>query len=218
MTRRLRIEWCPGQKVTGRLEVPARQGGVGVLLAHGAGGGQDHPFMAGLRRRLAGSGLLTLSFDYPYMEAGRRAPDRLETLERCHRAALARLRRYVDGAVLAGKSMGGRVAGHLAANGEPCRGLVFYGYPLVAPGKVAPRSVAHLAGTGARMLFVSGSRDRLAPLDLLRPSLAALPGATLRVIPGADHSFRLAKRSGKTLDDVLDELVDTTRAWMRTGG
>ena len=118
MIRTLRIEWHPGRKVTGRFDVPPEPTGPAILLAHGAGAGQGHPFMAGLRSRLAAAGHPTLTFDYPYMEAGRKAPDRLPTLMACHRAVL-RGSVGTDGPiVLAGKSMGGRVGSHLAVE-EP---------------------------------------------------------------------------------------------------
>jgi len=218
VTRRLRIEWRPGLKVTAQLAVPERHVGPAILLAHGAGAGQDHPFMAGVRNRLAAAGHLTMTFDYPYIEGGRRAPDRSEVLLACHRAALARLARYDRRVVLAGKSMGGRMASHLAAFDASTVGLVYYGYPLVPPGKSEPRATDHLEAIAAPMLFVTGTRDRLAPLGLLEALVGRLRWASLHRVPEADHSFRVPKRLGVGEGDVLDGLVSATVRWMTEGG
>ena len=215
MTRTLRIEWHPGRKVTARLAVPRRPAGAAVLLAHGAGAGQSHPFLSGLRSRLAAAGHPTLTFDYPYVEESRKAPDRAPRLLACHRAALCRLQGYGWPVVLAGKSMGGRMASHLAVEEKSPIGLVFYGYPLVSPSSGAVRPTGHLAETGMRMLFLSGSRDRLAPLDELRPVVRSVRGATLEVVEGADHSFKVPKRIGTTEEEVLDRLAEATVRWIR---
>jgi len=200
VARRLRIEWLPGRKITAELAVPGDRSGPAILLAHGAGAGQAHPFLWGLRKRLATAGFPTLTFDYPYMEAGRRAPDRLVTLLACHRAALQRLRSYGWPVVLAGKSI---------------LGLVFYGYPLVSPSSGVVRSTDHLRDGGLPMLFLAGSRDRLGPLDALRPLVERLPSAALEVIDEGDHSFKVPKRTGLSADDVLDRLAGLTIEWIR---
>ena len=216
MARRLRIEWHPGRKTTALLDVPASPSGPAILLAHGAGAGQGHPFMVGLRRRLKDAGHPTMTFDYPYVEAGRRAPDRPPTLLACHRAALGRLERYGWGVVLAGKSMGGRMASHLAAEGTGALGLIFFGYPLVSPSQGTVRPTDHLHDSGLPMLFLSGSRDRLAPLAALRPVVDKLSQATLEVVEGGDHSFKVPKRLGVPEDEILDELAASASAWIRS--
>lgn len=200
--------------MTALLEVPGGESGVGILLAPGAGAGQGHPFLAGLRRRLAAAGHPTMTFDYPYAAEGRRSPDRLETLLACHRAAAAVLTSRVGEAVLAGKSMGGRIATHLAAAGEPCRAVVCYGYPLLPPGRESPRDTAHLDAVSVPLLFLTGSRDRLAPLDLLRPVVERLPRAALAVIEGADHSFGVKTPPGEGGEATLDRLADWTVEWL----
>ncbi len=215
MTRRLRIRWARGEAVDARLVMPAQPRDVGVLLAHGAGAGQRHPFMEHLSRGLSAAGYPTMTFDYAYMNAGRRAPDRLEKLLAVHRAAADRMATYVGGVVVAGKSMGGRVGSHLAGDESwPAAGLVYYGYPLVPLGKAEARPVEHLRKIGAPQLFFAGSRDRLSPLAALRPVVESLPAATLHEIPDADHSFKVPKRAGRAPDEVLDELVATTASWM----
>ncbi|MCB2222616.1 MAG: dienelactone hydrolase family protein [Actinobacteria bacterium] len=214
MARRLRVEWSKGRKVTADLAVPGDPRGPAVLLAHGAGAGRRHPFMAGLVARLVAAGHPTMVFDYPYMEEGRRAPDRMPALLACHRAAHDRLAAYGWPVVLAGKSMGGRMASHLAAGLAGPAGLAVYGYPLVSPSSGAVRDTAHLRETGVPMLFLSGSRDRLAPMGLLRPVVESLPSATLEVVEGAGHSFEVPARSGLTFDGVLDRLAAVTAAWL----
>lgn len=215
MIRTLRIEWLPGRKVTGRFDVPPDPVGPAILLAHGAGAGQRHPFMDGLRTRLAAAGHPTLTFDYPYMEAGRKAPDRMPTLMACHRAVLQRLRQYEWPVVLAGKSMGGRIGSHLAVE-EAALGVVFYGYPLVSPSSGAVRPTDHLRELGLPMLFLAGSRDRLAPLGELEPLVESLPRSVLEVIEEGDHSFKVPKRLGLDESEILDRLAAITSPTIRT--
>ncbi len=218
MSRRLRIEWRPGDKVTGRLIVPPRAAATGMLLAHGAGAGQDSAFMSQVRDGIAAAGYPVLTFDYPYIEAGRRAPDPPARLLACHAAAAARLRSYCDGVVLAGKSMGGRIGSHLAADGEPAAGLVFYGYPIVAPGKKVPRDTSHLDGVRAPMLFFSGTRDPLSPLELLTPIVSRLADAEAAIIEGGNHSFRVPKDGGLSPEEVIAGLVQITVDWLEELG
>lgn len=215
------IEW-EGGKVSGRFVGAASP--VGVLLAHGAGLGQDHEWMVYVRDGLAGAGFPVLTFNYPYMEAGRKAPDRPEKLLACHQAAAQALNGRVERVVLAGKSMGGRMGSHVLAQNlaqsladeadEDVAGLVFYGYPLVGIGQKEPRDVSHLADLGVPMLFVQGTRDRMAPLDILAPVVASLPDATLYKVEDGDHSFRVPKRSGRDVWEVLDGVVAATVEWI----
>ena len=205
------VEWAPGRVVDARLAGVVGSGPL-VLLAHGAGAGQDHPFMAGLRQRLAAAGHATVTFDYPYTAEGRRAPDRAGTLEACHSAVLATMLQEWPEVVLAGKSMGGRIGSHLASECAQCVGLVFFGYSLAPPGK-APRPTDHLSRIDAPMLFIQGERDRLAPLDLLRPIVESL-GSTIEVIPSGDHSFRVPKRVGIDAEVMLDHLAVITTSWL----
>ncbi len=215
MARRLRIKWSQGEAVDARLAMPSSAKRVGVLLAHGAGAGQAHPFMVHLRTGLAEAGYPTMTFDYAYMDAGRRAPDRLPKLLAVHRAAADRLATYVDGVVVAGKSMGGRVGSHLVGDGEwPASALVYYGYPLVPLGRTEARPTDHLQRIAAPQLFFVGSRDRLSPLEAVRPLTKALPDAVLHEIEDGDHSFKVPKRTGRTSDEVLDELVFATAGYL----
>ena len=217
MARTLRIEWAPGEKATGRLSMPAGGGddAVGVLLAHGAGAGQDHSFMVRVREGLAAAGYATLTFNYAYTEVGRRAPDRLPRLLAVHAAAADRLAQYCGRVVLAGKSMGGRVGSHLAADvGWPGAGLVYLGYPLVPMGKGEPRPTDHLYRIAAPQLFVAGTRDRLSPPALIEPLAASLAVAAVIVVPDGDHSFKVPKRADRSPEEVLEDIVAQVAAWL----
>ncbi|HEX9854286.1 MAG TPA: alpha/beta family hydrolase [Acidimicrobiia bacterium] len=190
MIERVEIAWDGG--VTSGRWHPG-DGLIGVVLAHGAGAGQDHAFMVAVRDGLAAARVAVLTFNYDYAEAGRRAPDRLPKLLAVHRAAASWCSARADSVVLAGKSMGGRVGSHLVGDdGWPAAGLVYLGYPLVPPGK-GPRPTDHLNRIAVPQLFVAGSRDRLSPPDLIEPLAAALPSARAVIVEGADHSFRVPK-------------------------
>ncbi len=205
-----------GDAVTARLAMPGQPTDIGVVLAHGAGADQDHPWMVLVRDALAAEGFPTLTFNYAYTEAGRGRPDRQERLVDVHGAAVGRMRSYVERIVLAGKSMGGRIASHLVGDqGEEAVGLVYFGYPLVPLGKGEPRATDHLERIAAPQLFFAGTRDRLSPPDAIARVTQRLPDAELVVVDDADHSFRVPKRSGKTSEDVLGGLVAQAAAWIR---
>ena len=213
ITRRVVISW-DDRAVSGCWACPRHPTGSAVLLAHGAGAGQDHPGITDLRDGLVERGHPVLTFDYPYMEAGRRFPDRREVLMGCHRAAAAWLRQRFSGFVMAGRSMGGRMASYLAAGGEPCAGLVFYAYPLHPAGKPDRLRADHLPQVRAPMLFFTGSRDALALPHLVDRWIVPLAQATVEIIPDADHGFRVPKRTGRTHREVIEWAVARTSEWM----
>jgi predicted alpha/beta-hydrolase family hydrolase len=207
-------------EVSARLLLP-RDARALVVLAHGAGADMNHPFMEGIAARLARRGLATFRFQFPYAEAGRRSPSPGPVLRATVRAALAAGAEAAPGlpCVAAGKSMGGRMTSLLAADEEvDALGIVFFGFPLHGAGK--PPTIErgeHLAQVGLPMLFLQGTRDKLADLTLLEPLVAKLePKATLHRVEGADHGFHVPKRSGRSDADVLDELADATRAFVDT--
>lgn len=189
------------------------------VFGHGAGAGMRHGFMEDVASRLSGLGVATLRYQFPYMEAGRRAPDRKPVLVTTVRAAVAEAARRCPGVplVAGGKSMGGRMTSNAAAE-QPLsavRGLAFFGFPLHAAGRDGSERGAHLAGIGLPMLFLQGTRDRLANLDLLRPLLNTIePLPELHALEGADHGFHVLKRSGRTDDDVLDEACAAFASWV----
>lgn len=213
--RTVAIPWKEGS-VSGRLESPDAPSGPGVLLAHGAGVNQDHPAMVRLRDGLAARGLPVVTFNYPYTDAGKKRPDRQPVLMACHRAAASWFRSHVDEhLVLAGRSMGGRVATLLAAEGEPCVGVVVYAYPLHPVGKPEQLRTQHLTAIDVPMLLFVGTKDAMARPELVARWLRPLPSVTVESVEGADHSFRVAKRTGRTQDEMLEWLAARTVEWLR---
>ena len=193
---------------------------AGYVLAHGAGAGMEHPFLESVARLLAARGIATLRYQFPYTEAGGRRPDPPGVLLATVRAAVARARELMPGIRLCagGKSMGGRMTSSAAADRplEGVAGLVFLGFPLHRPGHPGVDRAEHLARVGLPMLFLQGTRDQLADLALIREVCDGLgPRGTLHVVEGADHSFAVLKRSGRTGAEVLDELADAIAAWAR---
>ena len=190
-----------------------------LVLGHGAGAPMTHPFMDALASALAGEGISTLRYNFAYMEAGRRRPDYLRKLLAVVASALRAGRECAQGLPLfaGGKSMGGRMTSTLVAQrpDQVLDGLVFFGFPLHAPGRRDTERGEHLAQVPCPMLFHQGTRDRLADLDLLRPLLTELGArVTLHVIEGGDHSLGVLKRSGRTLADVLADVARVTREWI----
>lgn len=185
-----------------------------LLLAHGAGAGQRSAFMVGAGRSLATRGVLTATFDFPYMAQGRKVPDKGPVLEDAWRHAIdeARSRPEFAGLPLfiGGKSMGGRIASQAAAEGPLLiSGLVYLGYPLHPPGKPAARRDSHLPAITVPMLFVQGSKDAFGTADEIRELLPRLnPATELYVVEGGDHSFKVPARAGKTQATVLEEVFD----------
>lgn len=157
-----------------------------------------------------------MTFEYAYRAAGRPFPDPQERLLDVHRAAADHLRGVVNSdIVLAGRSMGGRMSTILASHGEPCLGVVAYGYPLHPAGKPDRLRVDHLGEVKAPALFITGTRDALARPDLVERYLMALPAATVEFVSDADHSFR---RRGASADEMLDELAARTVSWLKHSG
>jgi uncharacterized protein len=214
-TGRLEVEG--GITVSTRVLTPSRPA-AWYVFAHGAGAGMRHPFMESLAMGLAGHGIGTVRYQFPYVEQGSRRPDPEPLLLATVRAAVdAGRERARDLPLLAGgKSMGGRMTSRAAA-AEPLagvRGIVFVGFPLHPAGQPGVGRAEHLARVTAPMLFLQGTRDTLADLTLLAPIVEALGvRATLRVIEHADHGFHVLKRSGRTDEQVLDELAAAVAAW-----
>jgi uncharacterized protein len=190
-----------------------------LVLAHGAGAGMQHKFMEEVSQKLARRGIATLRYQFPYMEKGKKAPDSEGSLTDTVRAAVSASKKYAGVLPLfaGGKSMGGRMTS-LAAARDPLdsvRGLVFFGFPLHAPGKASAARGEHLTRVTAPMLFLQGSRDSFADLKLLKPLCSRLgKRAELFVIDGGDHSFHMLKSSGRSDDAVLDEAAHKAAAWM----
>lgn len=188
------------------------------VLGHGAGAGMRHRFLAAVAEALAQRGVATLRYQFPYTEAGGRRPDPPGVLQATVRAAVAAAAATApDLPLLAGgKSLGGRMTSAAAARTSlpGVRGLVFLGFPLHAPNRPGTERAEHLDDVTIPMLFLQGTRDALADLELMRTVCTRLGRrATLHVVEGGDHSFAVLKRSGRTEAEVMDELADTIAAW-----
>lgn len=191
------------------------------VLAHGAGAGMRHRFMESIAQALAERGIATLRYQFPYVEAGSRRPDPPGVLEATVRAAVAKARESAPGLPLiaGGKSLGGRMTSNAMARRplEGVGGLVFLGFPLHPPKQPGVTRAEHLDRVESPMLFLQGTRDDLADLDLVTTVCARLgPKATLHVVDGADHSFAVLKRSGRSDGEVREELVLTISEWLRS--
>lgn len=189
-----------------------------LVLAHGAGAGMTHPFLQNLSDQLNSAGIATLRYQFPYMEQHRGAPDKPAVLTATVAAAVQAAKKAAPGLPLlaGGKSMGGRMTSQAAAQEllEDVRGLVFFGFPLHPPGNPGTKRADHLAKVPIPMLFLQGTRDTFANLELLRPVCATLgTRATVHIIDSADHSFHVLKSSGTTDSAVLHQLAQTTSDW-----
>ncbi len=192
----------------------------GVILAHGAGNDMTNPLLVAVHAGLARHGYLSIIFNFPYTEQGRRAPDPAPVLEACYRSVIAAVR--TDTAlrprqlVIGGKSLGGRIASQLAAQGVASDGVLLLGYPLHPPGKPEKLRAEHLTRITVPMLFFAGTRDSLCTLELLRQTLKQLVvPVTVHVIADGDHSFVVPKRTGRTQEDVYEEIITASSTWIR---
>ena len=189
-----------------------------MVLGHGAGAGMRHRFMDAAAAALAARDIATFRYQFPYVENHSSRPDPQPILLATVQSAVAAARAAAgDLPLLAGgKSMGGRMTS-LAYAKDPLsgvRGIVFFGFPLHPAGAPDTARAEHLERVTAPMLFLQGTRDKLADLDLLRPVIGRIGArATLHVVDGADHSFEVLKRSGRTPADVLEELAQTVATW-----
>lgn len=190
-----------------------------LVLAHGAGAGMRHPFLNALTGRLVERGVAVFRYQFPYMEQGSRRPNPAPILQATVRAAIGTAREVAGDLPLfaGGKSMGGRMTSlALSHEADPAVcGIVFFGFPLHPAGRESSERGVHLAEVSVPLLFLQGTRDALADLERLTPLVEGLgASSTLRIVEGADHSFHVLKRSGRSDEEVLDELADATRVWM----
>jgi predicted alpha/beta-hydrolase family hydrolase len=204
-------------RVSGLLDVPP-QARACYVLAHGAGAGMAHPFMVAVAAELAARGIATLRFQFPYMERRARRPDPPKLAHATVRAAVGEAARLAPNLPLiaGGKSFGGRMTSQAQALSPlpNVRGLAFLGFPLHAAGAPSQERGQHLFDVHVPMLFLQGTRDKLAELDRIEPLCAALgERATLKLFADADHSFHVLARSGRKDREVLGEVVDALAAW-----
>lgn len=190
------------------------------MFAHGAGAGMNHPFMVRASEALAARRIATHRYEFPYMQAKKSRPDPPAVAEDAVRKAVAEAARTHPGLpILAGgKSFGGRMTSQAQAS-QPMpgvRGLVFFGFPLHAPGRPGIERAAHLTSVDVPLLFLQGTRDEFAQLDLLQKMVNGLGNrATVHLVEEGDHSFKVPKRTGKNEADVMNELADTIQQWAK---
>lgn len=214
----LSIALPSGGSTSGLLQAPAGAKAC-YVFAHGAGAGMNHAFMEAMALGLAERGIASLRFNFPFMEQGAKRPDSPAVAHAAIRAAVAKAARHMPGVPLfaGGKSYGGRMSTQAQA-AEPLpgvKGIVLLGFPLHPAGKPSIERAAHLAGVKLPMLFLQGTRDGLADLDLITQTTAKLGNkASLHIVEGADHAFHVLVRSGRTDAQVREELCDTMAAWM----
>jgi uncharacterized protein len=206
------------------LVYPAEGGAAAsLILAHGAGAGQRSAFMIAFAEGIAALGIDVITFDFEYITAKRRIPDRGPVLEACYRALIKTVRGEIDssrhGLFIGGKSMGGRIATQVAA-ADPdlaIAGLILLGYPLHPPGRPSQLRDAHLPAVARPMLFVQGSRDNFGTPSELTPVLAGLaPQPTLHVVAGGDHSLNVSRRDPDVQAAVYDDVQRTIVRWMHS--
>jgi predicted alpha/beta-hydrolase family hydrolase len=203
--------------VSGLLTMPHRARAC-YVLAHGAGAGMNHPFMAAVAEGLAARRIATLRYQFPYMERGSKRPDAPALAHATVRAAVAvatQLQPQLP-LIAGGKSFGGRMTSQTQAEAPlPCKGLAFLGFPLHPAGRPSSDRARHLFEIKIPMLFLQGTRDNLAVLSELTPLCQELGRrATLRLFEDADHSFHVPARTGRKDAQVLDEVLDTLAAWI----
>ncbi len=204
--------------VSGLLDMPANARAC-FVFAHGAGAGMQHPSMASVAEDLSKQGIATLRYQFPYMERGSRRPDPPALCHATVRAAVARAAQAVPGLrlVAGGRSFGGRMTSQAQALAPlpNVAGLAFLAFPLHPAGRPSPERAEHLAEVEIPMLFLQGTRDELASLDLLQPVVQSLGArATLKLLQDADHSFHVRASSGRRDPDVRQELVLALVDWI----
>lgn len=194
-----------------------------LVLAHGAGAGMRHPFLERIAQALGERNVATYRYEFLYMEKRAGRPDPPAVAEARVREAVLEAARVAPGLPVfaGGKSFGGRMTSQAQAR-EPLpgvRGLVFLGFPLHPPGRPATSRGDHLDDVLIPMLFLQGSRDEFAGLDLLKPVVKRLgKRVTLHVVEGGDHSFKVLKRTGRTETDVMTEIADSIASWVANPG
>ena len=218
-TESLKVQLPSGEFVSALLQAPPKPRAV-YVVAHGAGAGMNHAFLAAIATGFAERGVATLRYQFLYMERGSRRPDSPQVAHAAVRAAVGEAGRCFPKLPLfaGGKSFGARMTSQAQA-AEPLasvRGLVFFGFPLHPPDKPSTERAAHLAKVTVPMLFLQGTRDEFAELPLLQGVCAQLGDrATLKLSDDADHSFHVRAKSGRKDDQVRTELLDTASEWMR---
>lgn len=189
-----------------------------LIIAHGAGAGMHHSFMQALSDETTALGMTAVRFNFPYMEQGRKSPGSPKSNIETWKLVISHIHKKHPKLpiFISGKSYGGRMGSHiLAENHElPVRGIIYFGFPLHAPGRDSKDRATHLNEVKVPQLFLQGAKDKLANLDLMNEVVNDLSNAKMKVIEDGDHSFNVPKRSGKTKDKVIKFLADEATTWI----
>lgn len=214
--REIKIE-VGGVQVSGLLNAPKKATAC-YVVAHGAGAGMRHPFMAAVANGLTARGIATLRYQFPYMERGSKRPDSPKIAHAAVRAAVAEAAKLKLPLIAGGKSFGGRMTSQAQAEAPltNVRGLAFLGFPLHAPGQPSDERAGHLSAVKIPMLFLQGAHDDFAELKCLKPIVKQLGSrATLKLFDHANHSFHVPAKSGRKDADVIEELLDALADWIK---
>jgi hypothetical protein len=214
-SKQLTINVDPKRTVTAIVHEPSGGNGTVVVYAPGAGSNVHDPFGRFAATELAGAGYTCVRLQFPYMEEKRKAPDRTPVLEATWRAAIGQTRSLGQRLVVGGRSMGGRIASRVVAQGEQVDALVLYAYPLHSPAKPDVWRNAHFPAIKVPALFCSGTRDAFASVDELRLALKDVGRSALHVLDGADHGYAIPASTGRRREDVWQEAVKATIAWFK---
>lgn len=206
--RRLKIEVRDGMQISALASGPKSGAAWVVVYAPGAGSNLHDPFGKHLAEALAASEVAIVRFQFPYMEAGRKSPDRPDVLEATWRAVIEGVRSSGDKLAAGGRSMGGRIASMVVADGVKADALALFAYPLHPPGKPEQTRDAHLPAIKARALFVSGTSDAFGAPDEIRAAASKVKRSSVHLLEGADHGFAVRKSTGRTKQDVFEEATD----------
>ncbi len=215
---RYKVE-SPKGPVSVDLATPAGKASSGLVIAHGAGNDMDSALLVGIQSAVAEAGFASARFNFPYKEAGRRAPDRRPVLLGTWRSVLDDVRERLPDVAWAvgGKSMGGRMASYLPGEGVRPAALWFLGFPLHPAGRPEERRDSHLYAIDLPMLFLQGTRDPLATFGIVEDVVGRLGGrARLVPVEGGDHSFRVRGRKGPPAPEALHLLAENTVEWLKS--
>ena len=188
-----------------------------VMLAHGAGTNMNHTFMRAFAEELSALGCLVIRFNFPYVEAGRKAPGSPNSaILAIDKVAEFALSEFSLPLFMIGKSYGGRMQSHWSAQNpnSDLRGLVYLGFPLHPPGNIGTSRANHLSAITVPQLFLQGTKDKLATRQLIDDVVGTLSKANIHMIEDADHSFKVPKRTGKTHEEIISELVQKSNQWI----
>ena len=201
-------------KISALRSEPSKRGPWTFVYAPGAGSNLQDPFGAFAARELTAGGMTIVRFQFPYMEAGRSGPDRPPVLEATWRAVIEAVREPRRRIVVGGRSMGGRIASQVVAQGTEVDALTLFAYPLHPPGKPEQLRIEHLPKLKLPTLFVSGTRDAFGAPDELKATAKKVRGSKMHLLDGADHGFAVKKSTGRTKDDVFAEAVGVFGDWL----